>query len=205
MVILFGEVKERASDNGVVGDELTVEVGEAKEGMHFLDFDGGWPYSNAIKFNWVHSKLTGFHDHSKKFNFKDVELAFLKLEVEVELHCALEDMTGSFSVGFRVKKGNEEVIHVDDKPSLHNHVPEGVIHESLEYGGGITETKEHNSGFEESFVGDEGGFSLVTVFDTDIVVPPMNIELGEMSSVFQLVHEVGDEGEGVCITGGVFI
>ena len=44
---------------------------------------------------------------------------------------------------------NKEVIHVDDEPSLSNHVSEGVIHESLEHGWGVAETKEHNGRFEE--------------------------------------------------------
>ena len=42
----------------------------------------------------------------------------------------------------------EEIIHVDDKPSFSNHVMKGVIHEALECGKGVVETKEHNSGFE---------------------------------------------------------
>ena len=46
---------------------------------------------------------------------------------------------------------------------------------------------------------------MVAVFDADVVIPPANIELGEVASVFQLVHEVGDEGKGVGIAGGVFV
>ena len=44
--------------------------------------------------------------------------------------------------------------------------------------------EEHDSGFKESFVSDEGGLPLVAVFDVDIVVPPVNIKLGEMSGIF---------------------
>ena len=69
----------------------------------------------------------------------------------------------------------------------------------------VTETKEHYGGLKESFVGDEGCLPLVTIFDVDIVVPPMNIELGEVASVFQLVHKVRDEREGVGVTGGMFV
>ena len=54
-------------------------------------------------------------------------------------------------------------------------------------------------------MGDEGRLPLVTILDVDIIVPLVNIELGEVVSVFQLVHEVGDEGEGVGVTGGVFV
>ena len=42
---------------------------------------------------------------------------------------------------------DEEVIHIDDKPSFSDYIVEGVIHELLEGGGGVSETKEHNCGF----------------------------------------------------------
>ena len=103
--------------------------------------------------------------------------------MKVEFSHALEDMTGSFSVSFGVRGGDEEVIHVDDKPPFSDHVLERVIHESLEHGRGIAKAKEHDGGFEESFVGDEGRFPLVAILDADIVVPPMDVELGEMVGV----------------------
>ena len=37
---------------------------------------------------------------------------------------------------------------------------------------------------------DEDCLPLVTVFYMDVVIAPMNIELGKVASVFQLVHEV---------------
>ena len=125
--------------------------------------------------------------------------------MKVKLGHALEDMAGSLSVGFGVRRGDEKVIHVNDESSLSDHVLEGVIHEALECSRGVAKAKEHDSGFKGSFVGDEGSLPLVTIFDADIVVPPMNIKLGEVASVFQLVHEVRDEREGVGVAGGVFI
>ena len=64
---------------GIVGDEPTIEVGKAKEGLYVLDFGRGQPSSNTVKLDWVHGKLTGFHDHSKVFDFRDIKLAFFKL------------------------------------------------------------------------------------------------------------------------------
>ena len=63
------KIKMGTSDSGVVRDELIVEVGEVKKGTHLLDFGGGWPCSNAVKFDWVHGELTRFHNHSEIFNF----------------------------------------------------------------------------------------------------------------------------------------
>ena len=132
--------------------------------------------------------MTGFHDHSEVFDFRNVELALLELEVEVKLGHSLEDVASSLGVGLRVRGGDKEVVHVYDEPSFSDHVSERVIHESLERSGGVTETEEHDGGFEESFVGDESRLPLVAILDAYIVVPPSDVEFGEVASVFQLVH-----------------
>ena len=172
------------SNSGVVRYKLTVEVSEAKERSYILDFSRGWPGSNAVEFDRIHGKLTGFHDHPKVFDFRNIELAFLKLQVKVELSHPLENMAGSLFVGSWIRRSDKEVVHVDDEPSLGNHVSEGVIHKLLECDGGIKKAKEHDGGLEESFMGNEGCLPLVTIFDADIVVLLTNIKFGEVASVF---------------------
>ena len=54
----------------------------------------------------------------------------------------------------------------------------------LECGGGVAKAKEHNSRFKEPLVSDKGCLPLVTVFDTDIVVAPMNIKFSKVVSIF---------------------
>ena len=51
----------------------------------------------------------------------------------------------------------------------------------------------------------EGHLPLVTICNTDIVVSLTNIELDEVASIFQLVHKVRDDREGVCVASSVFI
>ena len=125
--------------------------------------------------------------------------------MKVEFSHPLEDVMGSFFMGFWIGGDNEEVIHIDDEPSFSDHILEGVIHELLECGGGVAKTEEHDSGFEKSFVGDEGSFPLVAVLDSNIVVPPANVEVDKVVNIFQLVHKVRNEREGVGVTGGMFI
>ena len=78
---------------------------------------------------------------------------------------------------------NKEVVHVDDEPSFSNHVAEQVIHEVLEGGGRVGESKEHDSGFEQPLMGDEGCLPLMAIFDSYIVVSPMNVEFDEDFSI----------------------
>ena len=82
-------------------------------------------------------------------------------------------------MGFFVMGEDKEVIHIEDEPSFCNYVSEGVIHELLECCWGVGESEEHHSRFKKVFVCDEGSFSLVAVFDANIVVPPANVKLGE--------------------------
>ena len=87
---------------------------------------------------------------------------------------------------------DEEVIHVNDEPSFCDHISERIRHELLKSGGGVGNAKEHDSGFVESPVGNEGSFPLVTIFDSDIVISPSYIKLGEDLGVFEFVDEVRD-------------
>ena len=108
-------------------------------------------------------------------------------------------------MGGRIRGVNEEIVHVNDKPSFCDHIAKRVIHEALESGGGIGETEEHHRRFKESFMGDEGSFPLMPVFDSDIIVFPSDIKLSEDFRPLEFIDEVGNEGKRVCITNGVFI
>ena len=98
---------------------------------------------------------------------------------------------------------DEEVVHVNDEPSFCDHIPERVGHESLKSRGGIGHAEEHDSGFVESSVGNEGGLPLVIIFNLDVVISPSYIKLGEDFGVFEFVDEVRDQGKGVCISNSM--
>ena len=72
-----------------------------------------------------------------------------------------------------------KVIHVDLQSFFSEHVSEDMVHECLECGGCITESEEHDSGFEESHGGYEGSFPLVFLSNVDVVVSPTNVKFGE--------------------------
>ena len=97
-----------------------------------------------------------------------------------------------FLMGSGIGGEDEEVVHIDDEPSFCDHISKGVVHESLESGGGVSEAKEHDGWFEEAFMSDEGGFPLVSVFDADVVVAPSDIKFGEDLGISKLINEVGN-------------
>ena len=78
---------------------------------------------------------------------------------------------------------NEEIVHVDDKPAFGDHIAERVVHETLEGSGGVGESKKHDGGFKQPFVGDEGCLPLVAILDSHVVVPPADVKLGENRGV----------------------
>ena len=76
--VFLGEIEEGTSDIGVVGDETSVEVGEAKERADI--FHLGWcgPACDTIELNRVHGQLAGFDDHAEVFHLVGGELALLE-------------------------------------------------------------------------------------------------------------------------------
>ena len=75
-------------------------------------------------------------------------------------------------------------------------VLEYVIHHSLEGGWAVCETEEHYQRFEQSSIGPKGTFPLVTLVNVNVVVPPVNIQLGEVLGPMELINEFRDEGWG---------
>ena len=94
----------------------------------------------------------------------------------------LEYTPHSFVMETQVVLGvDAEVVHVDLQPLFPEHVGEDMVHERLERGGCVAESKEHDGGFEESHGSDESSFPLVFFSNTDIVVSPANVKFGEQS------------------------
>ena len=89
-----------------------------------------------------------------------------------------------------------EIIHIDFKPSLGNHISEDVVHKCLECGWGIAEAKEHYCGFKEPKGSDEGSLPLICFMDSNVVVPPTDVELGKKDGIFISSMSSGISGRG---------
>jgi len=75
----------------------------------------------------------------------------------------------------------------------------------LEGGGGVGQSKEHDSWFEQSCRGFEGGLPFVAFFDSDVVVPPSYVEFGEKRSALELFQDCFNQGEWIVIADRLFI
>ena len=100
---------------------------------------------------------------------------------------------------------NEHVIHVYGEPSFSQFFLEDGVHHGLEGCRGVSESKEHYVWFEQSLIGDEGCFPLVSVFDSDVVVAPSDVELREEFCSFYSRDKLGDEWEWVAVLYCPFI
>ena len=78
-----------------------------------------------------------------------------------------------------------------------------MVHEHLECGRSIAESKEHDGGFKESHRGDECSLPLVLFSNADVVIPPLDVKLGEQDGLLHIIDKFWDEGEWVGILDSV--
>ena len=110
--------------------------------------------------------------------------------MEVKVHHVLENSLGVFGVSLFIWGEDENVIHVENQPPFCNHITKGIIHKTLEGSGGIAQAKGHYGGFKETSMSNKGSFPLMFIFNTDIIVSPSDIKLGEYLSALKLVNKV---------------
>ena len=99
----------------------------------------------------------------------------------------------------------QNVIHVDNHPSLVNLFLECLVHICLECHGGVAQSEEHDFWFEESEGRGEGRFPMVIWVNQDVVVSGADIHFGEVLRVAQLRNQGGNQGEGICILDCPFV
>ena len=75
----------------------------------------------------------------------------------------------------------------------------------MEGGGGVSQSEEHYSWFEQSLQGFEGGFPFVALLDSDVVVSPSYVKLGKEGLSLELFQDCFDEGKWVIVTDRLFV
>ena len=71
---------------------------------------------------------------------------------------------------------------------------EDMVHHGLECSGRISEPEKHDQRFEESVARLERCFVFVAFLDTDVIVPPSNIEFRVYVCSSKISNKVRDEG-----------
>ena len=100
---------------------------------------------------------------------------------------------------------DEDVIQVNDNLSFIDELPENFIHHPLEGGRRVAETKEHDSGLKQAPVGPEGGFPLISLLDTNMVVSISHIDLREDVGIAETVKKIINSREGIPVFLGYTI
>jgi hypothetical protein len=178
--VFAGKVIQGSCDVGEVGDKGTIEVAESKKAANFFYSGGCRPVSDSLDFDRVHTDLAIANDYSQVFNLLLMEVTFLWFEEKVMLCQFIQDMGNVEAVKDIIICGsNDNIIHVNLDPSFLDFVLEYFIHHCLEGGWRVMQAKEHYCRLKQSFTSFECSFPLVTFFESDVVISPMNIELGE--------------------------
>ena len=74
-----------------------------------------------------------------------------------------------------------------------------VIHHGMTCGWGIAHSEEHYHWFIEPPIGFKCHLPFIPFLNSDFVVDPLDVQFGEVLPIFDLVHQFGDQGEGVSI------
>ena len=81
-----------------------------------------------------------------------------------------------------------DVVNVDGDLSGVDEVLEDVVHYRLECCRRVCQSKEHDCWLKQSSVHSEGRFPFVSLFDSDVVVSPLYVELREYSGSLEVIY-----------------
>ena len=82
---------------------------------------------------------------------------------------------------------------------------ENMVHHGLKCGRGVSETKEHDCWLEDSKWGFKHCFPLISQFDLDIVVPPMDVEFGKNEHMDQVGNCLLNIRQGAVVLDSVLV
>ena len=165
----MSETGQQNGDFRVFQNETLIEIGKAQERLDIFDLSGFRPILNDLDFARGHSEATQRKYIAHILNSRDMEETLISTGVEVMLLEASEnfsDMALVFFLGVRV---DEYVVEVHQYTNI-KQVAEDVIHEVLESGGCIGESKRHYAPFEGAIASLESCLPFIALSDSDQMV-----------------------------------
>ena len=144
-------------------------------------FDSSWsgPVCNPLEFYRIHCNLIPLNNESQVGNFCLVKFAFFRFQVEIMFLEFLEDLLCPFMMIRKVIAMQENVVHIDFKPSFINFLAENIIHHVLKCGGRVAKSKEHDHWFKESTIGFESCFPFISFLEIDVVIAPADVQFSK--------------------------
>ena len=141
-------------------------------------------------------------DEAQVFDPFMFKLTLLRLEVELVALEDIQDLSGD-PLELTLTLGKDQyVIHVHTNCAIPDQLHKDVIHHCLEGCRAVCQAKEHHQGFEQPPVRVKGGLPFVPVLHSDIVIPPSDVEFGEVPGPSEGLDEVVDEEEQVLVFHG---
>src|SRR6266702_6413073 len=183
-------------DVGEAFNERAVKIEKSYCPSYFGNVLGRWPCVYTCNFYWVHACHPLFKDYPQVNHGGRMERALLGFELKVVIERDLEDVSNHGSMSIHVSTHcNADVVHVypyggSSEFVFENGISEDVVHHSLKRRQGVGKSKVHDCGFEESVPCFKHCLSLVSLFDTYVVVSPPNIQLCIYMRIAEVSYEV---------------
>jgi hypothetical protein len=141
-------------------------------------------------------------DDPEIFNAGFFELALLMLEVQLVLVKTFHDHAGNKAMFFQCRCKDENVVEIDGNDTLGDKVFKDLVHHCLEGRQAVCQSKVHHKWFKQTAICSKCHFPFIAFFYPHIVVPPADVELGEVLCAFESVNEVVNEGKEIAILLG---
>src|SRR3981189_2880864 len=97
---------------------------------------------------------------------------------------------------------DEDVVEINGDDTLGDEVFKNLIHHRLESRRAVGQSEVHHEQFKQTAISSKRRFPFIAFFYPHIVIPPADVELGEVLCAFKPVDEVVNEGEGIAILLG---
>src|SRR3979490_500885 len=123
-------------------------------------------------------------------------------EVQLVLAEMFHDDAGDKAMFLQRRCKDEDVVEINGDDTLGDEVFENLIHHRLESRRAVGQSEVHHEWFKQTAISSERRFPFIAFFYPHIVIPPADVELGEVLRAFESVNEVVNERKGVAILSG---
>src|SRR3981189_2130684 len=123
-------------------------------------------------------------------------------EVWLVLAETFHDHAGDKAMFFQRHCKDEDVVEINGDDTLGDEVFENLVHHHLEGRRAVGQSEVHHERFKQTAISSKRRFPSIAFFYPHIVIPPVDVELGEVLRAFESVDEIVNERKGVAILSG---